>query len=143
MSSTDLQICTESFALWGAGGYHGAEKDANFDKYMAADLVVDYRFGATVPDLKRFDGIFIGKAGFFENMGIHELIEWRDLKTNIFADGSAVFIHMDCLPVRRSTGKAASSRLQCLLQIFLVDGKASRSVYYFSNGAAVNEVFNS
>jgi hypothetical protein len=76
-------------------------------------------------------------------MGIHALIEWSDLKTTFFADGAAVYVHMDCLPVRRSTGKAASSRLQCILQVFLIDGKASKSVYYFSNGAAVNEVFNS
>ena len=136
MSASDLATCQELFACWGVGGFHGPDRDANFDKFISPDCVIDYRFGTTHPALKPFDGIFHGKEGFFQNMGIHGIFDWQDMKVE-FLPGpqDSVLIYMDCVAAVRATGKASTERTVCILQVFLREGKVYKSVYCF-NGAA-------
>lgn len=113
-----------------------------FDKFVTADCVIDYRFNTAIAELKPFDGVFHGKAGFFQNMGIHGVFDWQDMKVE-FSHGphKSILIHMDCLPVVRATGKTATERTLCFLQVFLTEGKVSKSIYYFSNTGSWEALF--
>jgi hypothetical protein len=142
-SESALLLGQEIFSLWGQGGFHNEEKEANFDKYFSADLVIDYRLNTSVPELKVFDGIFKGRQGFFQNMGIHTVFEWSDMKYNIFVGPeNSYMIHMDALPVKRSNGKVANGRILCLLQGFVnEEGKVFKVNYYFINAQGLDSAY--
>lgn len=41
--------------------------------------MIDYRLNTSIEELKPFDGVFVGKQGFFQNMTIHTLFDWSDM----------------------------------------------------------------
>lgn len=145
MSATNLEIAQSMMQCWGTGGFHGPDKDTNYDKFIVGDdkVIQDYRFHTSVPDLKPFDGVFVGKFEFFQQMGLHEIMGWQDLKMT-FSQGpdDTVYVHSDCIPVRKATGKVASSRMCHILHLYFEDGKISKAISLFGNAGSMDETFS-
>lgn len=141
--STAVEVMQAGMGCWFTGGFNGAEKDANFDKFFSEDIAWENNVGNTSAILKPYDGTFNGREGFWHMMEMFNFVEWRDLQPAFFAGPSAdkAMCLLDGFVAVRGTEKVSDKRVQCIVQWTLKDGKVVNIKDFGSDPQILNALF--
>lgn len=141
--STAVEIMQAGMGCWFTGGFNGAEKDANYEKFFSDNIVWENNLGYTAATLLPFEGTFSGKEGFWHMMEMFNALEWKDLQPAFIAgpsDDKAICV-LDGFIAARGTDKVTDKRVQCLVQWTIKDGKVVNIKDYGADIQAINAVF--
>lgn len=141
--SSAVEVMQAGMGCWFTGGFNGDEKEANFDKYFAENVVWENNTGITAAVLKPWAGSFSGRDGFWHMMEMFNVVEWKELQPSFFAGPSEdkSMCMLDGYVAHRGTDKVSNKRVQSIVQWTHKDGKVVNIKSFAADVDAANAVF--